>query len=335
MRNLGNAMAEDVSGRIVAAIGVTHTPGLGDQMDRPDPTQVRRLLEGFGVVRQQIEQARPDVIVAFVNDHFDMFTLNGMPGFAIGLGDTHWGPTPETEAWIQMKRGPVRGHSALALDIHASLMNDGFELYRFESAEFVHNVLLPKKFLWPELDIPVVPIFVNCFVPPLPTWRRAYELGQALRKVVARRSERVALLASGGISHWPPIVLDEFQPGDPLRERLLQVHMHGRAAMKTDPTFPLALLEREREMAASDRELINISWDRDFLERLAKGDVDYLTNLRHEDVRAVAGSGGAEMLLWVALMGAMNAAKARVVMYEPVKEWMGGVGLLIYAVNQG
>lgn len=326
-------MSAKVNGGIVAAVGVTHTPGLGDQLDRPGAAQVKRLLEGFEQVRRQIEQARPDVIVAFVNDHFDMFTLRGMPAVAIGLGDTHWGPTPETEAWIQMKRGPVPGHRNLAFDIYASLMDDGFDLYRFESAEFVHNVLLPKRYLWPGLDIPVVPVFINCFVPPLPTFRRAYELGLAIRKVVARRSERVAFLASGGISHWPPIFAEEFEVGDPRRERLLQFHMYGPEALKKDPTIFLALLEREKEMAASSRQLINIEWDREFLRRLAEGDVEYLANLNHDEVRAAGGPGGAEMLLWVALMGAMDGGKAQVVMYEPVKEWMGGVGLLSYAMS--
>lgn len=326
-------MSAKANGGIVAAVGVTHTPGLGDQLDRPAAAQVKRLFAGFDAVRQQIEQARPDVIVAFVNDHFDMFTLSGMPAIAVGLGATHWGPTPATEAWIQMKRAPVPGHRDLAFDIYSALLDDGFDLYRFESAEFVHNVLLPKRYLWPELNIPVVPVFVNCFVPPLPTFRRAYELGQAIRKVVARRPERVALLASGGISHWPPIVLEEFENGDPRRERVRQLHLHGPEALKQDPTIFLAIIEREKEMAASSRQLINIEWDREFLQRLARGDVEYLTRLEHDEVRAAGGPGGAEMLLWVALMGAMDGGKARVVMYEPVKEWMGGVGLLSYAMS--
>ena len=326
-------MSAKANGSIVAAVGVTHTPGLGDQLDRPEAAQVERLLEGFAVVRQQIEQARPEVIVAFVNDHFDMFTLSAMPAIAIGVGDTHWGPTPATEAWIQMKRAPVPGHRDLAFDIYSALLEDGFDLYRFDSAEFVHNVLLPKRYLWPELDIPIVPVFLNCFVPPLPTFRRAHELGRAIRKVVARRSERVAFLASGGISHWPPIVLEEFENGDPRKERVLQLHRYGPEALKKDPTLFLAILEREKEMAASSRQLINIEWDREFLQRVAAGDVEYLTSLSHDEVRAAGGPGGAEMLLWVALMGAMGGAKARVVMYEPVKEWMGGVGLLSYAMS--
>ena len=53
--------------------------------------------------------------------------------------------------------------------------------------------------------------------------------------------------------------------------------------------------------------------------------------LRHAQVREDAGPGGAEMLMWAALMGAMRDAPANIVMYEAVQEWMGGVGLLSYA----
>jgi 2,3-dihydroxyphenylpropionate 1,2-dioxygenase len=324
-------MSQRQVGGIVAAVGMTHTPGLGHMLHVPEAGQVKRIADGFAIAQRQLEQARPDVIVAFVNDHFDMFTLQGMPGFAIAVGDTHWGPTPETEAWIQMKRGPVPGDSQLAFEIYRSLMSDGFELHRVESAEFIHNVLMPKKFLWPDRQIPVVPVFINCFIPPLPTWRRAYELGRAIRKVVSTGPKRVALLASGGISHWPPIVTDDLEAGDPLVPRLKEWHRLGREAMRADPTLPLAIMERETVMAASGRALINVEWDRGILQQLANADVEQLTKLDHEAVRAAGGSGGAEMLLWVALMGAMYDAKADIVMYEAVKEWMGGVGLISYA----
>lgn len=315
---------------VVVAFGMTHTPGLGDQMDRLAPAQRQRLLEGFGVAREEFEKAEPDVVVVFTNDHFDMFTTENLPAFAISVGDTHWGPTPETEAWIQMQRAPVPGHSSLAMDILQSLMEDGIELHRTESAEFVHNVLLPKKYLWPDREIPVVPIFVNAFIPPMPTFARAYELGKAVRHVLDRRSERVALVASGGVSHWPPIVFDEDDPSDPLIARVRRFNRLGRQAWADDPTLAIDIIQREKEMAASGRELINVGWDREILQRLAHGDTEYLLGLRHPEIRAIGGPGASEMLMWASLLGAMNGAASDIVMYEPVVEFMGGVALTSY-----
>ncbi|WP_217998624.1 hypothetical protein [Novosphingobium naphthalenivorans] len=324
-------MDEKRNGGVVAAFAMTHTPGLGNLMHLPPRDQIERIEAGFGVIRQRLEEAKPDVVVAFVNDHFDMYTTQGMPGFAIALNDTHWGPTPETENWIEMKRAPIPGNADLAHDIYGSLMEDGFELFRSDSAELVHNVLLAKKFIWPDYDIPVVPIFTNCFITPLPTFRRAHALGRAVRAVLDRRPERVALIATGGISHWPPIVFDHDDPNDPFVERVRAFNKHGRAIWDKDPTLAGAILEREREMAQSGRELINIEWDKEILDQLARADVSTLTALDHESVREIAGPGGSEMLMWVSLMGAMKDREADIVLYEAVKEWMGGVGLLSYA----
>ena len=325
-------MADSEKGGIVYGIGLTHTPGLANQLDRAQPAQLARVMDGLAVGRRELAEARPDVIVAFINDHFDMFTLRNMPGFAIGLGDTHWGPPVDAEGALRMKRGPVPGHAHIAGALCDSLTRNGFELYRTDTVDFLHNVLLPKKYLWPDRDIPVVPIMINCFAPPLPSFRRAYQLGLAVREVLEKRSEKIAVIASGGLSHWPPILPDD--KADALyNARIEELNNFGRAAASRTESIRTVILKREIEMSQSDKALINATWDLDFMERLARADVEHLTALDHDDVCRDAGPGGAEMLLWVALMGTMNARPGNVVMYEAVTEWMGGVGVLSYVMK--
>jgi hypothetical protein len=48
-----------------------------------------------------------------------------------------------------------------------------------------------------------VPIFVNTYLPPLPSPQRCVALGQAIAEIIAERPERVAIIASGGLSHYP------------------------------------------------------------------------------------------------------------------------------------
>lgn len=103
-----------------------------------------------------------------------------------------------------MKRRSFRGHHDYAMDVYRSGIDAGFDLARSGSAEFVHNIIMPFRFLSPELDVPVVPIFINCFASPLPRITRAHAFGQWLSTVIERRAERVCLIASGGQSHWPP-----------------------------------------------------------------------------------------------------------------------------------
>jgi 3-O-methylgallate 3,4-dioxygenase len=63
--------------------------------------------------------------------------------------------------------------------------------------------------MWPECDVPIVPIMVNTYYPPnQPTPKRCYSMGQAVRKAVESwgNGERVAIIGSGGLSH---VVIDE------------------------------------------------------------------------------------------------------------------------------
>src|SRR2546428_11336143 len=55
----------------------------------------------------------------------------------------------------------------------------------------------------PEPSVPLVPLHVNVYLPPQPTPRRCYEWGRALGEILRARSERVVLMASGGMSHFP------------------------------------------------------------------------------------------------------------------------------------
>ena len=63
--------------------------------------------------------------------------------------------------------------------------------------------MVPLHFLTPRYDLPVIPVNVNCQGPPLTPLARAYEFGRALRRACDAQPERIALVGTGGISHWP------------------------------------------------------------------------------------------------------------------------------------
>jgi len=55
----------------------------------------------------------------------------------------------------------------------------------------------------PELRIPLVCVFLNEYFPPLPSAQRCAQLGQAIGQILNERPERIAMYASGGLSHFP------------------------------------------------------------------------------------------------------------------------------------
>lgn len=318
--------------KIVSAFAMTHTPGLSDRLDEAPPGQVASILHALQAVRRQLEDARPQVLIALINDHFDMFCLRNSPTFAIGVADHHYGPSEHLEEWIQLKRSAHRGAPQYAKAILADALRAGFDLTRVASCELNHNVMLPRKYLWPTLDLPIVPVFINCFCRPLPSWRRCYDLGRVIRRTVEARPERVAIFASGGISHWPPFVDEDDAIGsdDPLARRILHWQTEGRAALVDDPQVSRDLLAKEKELASSGRDLINTSWDRRLLQAMNDGDHEFLVGLDEESILKDGGSGGYEMAMWVCLMGVLDSAPCRTLVYEPVREWMGGVAVVAY-----
>ncbi len=72
-----------------------------------------------------------------------------------------------------------------------------------EEWKFDHGVMVPLNFLTPRYDLPVIPLNINCQGPPLTPLHRAWALGEALRRAADLVPERIAVVGTGGISHWP------------------------------------------------------------------------------------------------------------------------------------
>ena len=50
---------------------------------------------------------------------------------------------------------------------------------------------------------PVLPIYVNAYLPPQPTMERCYQFGQAVARTVTALGLKTVILSSGGMSHFP------------------------------------------------------------------------------------------------------------------------------------
>jgi 2,3-dihydroxyphenylpropionate 1,2-dioxygenase len=72
-----------------------------------------------------------------------------------------------------------------------------------EEWKFDHGIMVPLSFLTPRYDLPVIPVNINCQGPPLAPLHRAWALGEALRRAAELAPERIAVVGTGGISHWP------------------------------------------------------------------------------------------------------------------------------------
>jgi aromatic ring-opening dioxygenase catalytic subunit (LigB family) len=179
----------------------SHAPGITARAERAN-TQTRQALEGaLHRMGDDIRATRPDALIVVAAEHFANFFMNNMPAFAMGMADAYEGPI-EDEAFLRIKRTKVPGNKALSRKLIEGVMQTVDVTYA-EEWKFDHGISVPLHFLTPDYDLPIVPANINCQGPPLTPLKRAWAFGEALRSAADAVRERVALVATGGISHWP------------------------------------------------------------------------------------------------------------------------------------
>jgi hypothetical protein len=189
---------------IVAAIAASHAPLITGRPEIARPGQRDRLHAGFRELGRRLAAARPDLIVAFVNDHLQNFPYSNLPAFCVGLAESYDAPSAGGARLMRITPRKLPGETAWAGALLEAGLEAGFDLACSHEIESWDELSVPLHFLTPGGQVPVVPVYTNCAAPPLPTLRRCHALGAFVGAFVRGRppGERVALLATGGISHW-------------------------------------------------------------------------------------------------------------------------------------
>src|SRR6266705_1762724 len=160
--------------RIVAAMAMTHSPGLTGWFTRAPETHQRLALGATAEMRRRLEAAHP-----VSADWFD--------------------------EWLGMEKYRVPGHPALARWIVNEGARRHLQFAWLRRMQFDDGISVPTHYLNPDARFRLVPVGMNCTVPPIPTQERAYHVGTVLRDVLRAYpgDDRIAVIATGGLSHEP------------------------------------------------------------------------------------------------------------------------------------
>lgn len=183
-------------GEIVAAVATCHAPQLFTYPPDEDPAQLDASIAGMRELGKLLDETKPDVILFLGSDHLETFSIGCVPTFAIVAGN-------RAIAEFAGRKFDLPIHREMAEDILYKLVGAGFDLAYSEDAVLGHTFAVPFEFVIGGRDIPVIPIHTNVYMPPLPAPQRCAALGRELAKIIAARPERVAIIASGGMSHYP------------------------------------------------------------------------------------------------------------------------------------
>lgn len=191
--------------RIVAGIGTSHVPSIGGAYDRKRQQEPgwKPLFDAYVPVRKWLEELRPDVALVVYNDHGGDFFFDKYPTFALGAAARY---QVADEGFGRRPLPDFDGDPDLSRHLCESLVYDEFDLTICQEMKVEHGFLVPMHLCFghdPDWPVKTVPLEVNVLQHPLPTARRCYRLGQAIRRAIEsyERDTRVVILGTGGMSH--------------------------------------------------------------------------------------------------------------------------------------
>lgn len=277
---------------------VPQPPELAQETPEVLEHYVRRIRKGFDALTEQLELARPDVVVVVGDDQTEVFSRAFVPALAVFIGKAASGTTSISFIGEKHTANHVnfKGHPALARGLVEALMDRGFDPVCMEELKPIGRpdtglghafTRIGKVMALADRGLPLIPVFVNAYHPPLPSAARCYTLGQAMREFFDARPERVVLYGSGGLSHCP---------------------LGPRAGWVDEPL------------------------DRWVIERIARGEGAQLKNLFTFDSDTLR-SGTGEIRSWIAVAGAFDGGKATVVDYIPARHAVTGLGFAYWDVQ--
>ncbi|WP_326698531.1 catechol 1,2-dioxygenase [Streptomyces sp. NBC_01754] len=306
--------------RLVLGVGASHSTLMNTHWAEVDHLPAaHRFRDGLAEAREALAAARPDAVVVIGSNHFRGMFLDLMPAFTVGVGEVNGAGEANTPG------GPLPVDTDLARRLVDGLVEDEFDPAFSLRLTVDHGITHSLQHLLPALDVPVVPVVINMFAPPLPSMRRCHRLGTSLRAAVEGDGldKRVAVIASGGLSHrlpWPKWFAalsddDRF---------LVEAWLNGRTSWSEYEV-------RRRQIIRAAAPDINEEFDERFLHLLATGDLAPVLDMTDEQIDRQAGNGAQELRAWIAMAGALASpegpATGRTLAYGAVPDWLTGMGV--------
>jgi protocatechuate 4,5-dioxygenase, beta chain len=191
--------------RIVGSVMTSHIPAIGGAIARGADGEAhwKPFFDGFGPVHEWLDEARPDTVVVFYDDHGLNFFLDKMPTFAVGAAALY---RNADEGWGLSAIPSFPGAPRLSWHLINSLVEHEFDVTMCQEMLVDHAFTVPMSLLWPgagRRPVRIVPIAINTVQHPLPSASRCFKLGAAVGRAIESFADdsRVLIVGAGGMSH--------------------------------------------------------------------------------------------------------------------------------------
>lgn len=304
-----------------AAVGLSHSPLIG--ANDPAPDVVAAVDTAVDEARSFIQDFDPELVVLYAPDHYNGFFYKEMPPFCLAT-DAH------AVGDFGSAAGPLSVDTEAARTLARGVLDRGVDLTVSARMTVDHGFAQPLEVLFGGIDkIPVVPVFVNGVATPLGPVSRVRALGTAIGEAAAELDRRVLFLASGGLSHDPPVPVLEGAP-----PRVADALIEGRPPTPEQRARgEQRVIQAGRDYAAGSSSMIPINpeWDNLVLDTLAEfkpADIDAWST---EWMGAEGGGSAHEVRTWIAAFASLAAVgdyRFTSRFYRPVPEWIAGFAVV-------
>lgn len=179
---------------VIGGAMLPHAPQFFTMPETEDRLTVDRVKAAAAEIGAKLKALAPDLWVIFSNDHAEQFFLTAAPPFTIHVGNEARGSFAGRQFHWQVP-------SEIGFEIVRQMYRQGFDPAFTSTAKIDYAIGIPLTHLG--VADPVLPIYVNAYLPPQPTMERCYAFGQAVARIVSAMGLRTAVVASGGMSHFP------------------------------------------------------------------------------------------------------------------------------------
>jgi len=179
---------------VIGGAMLPHAPQFFTMPETEDKAVVARVREIAAEIGRKLRALEPDLWIIFSNDHADQFFHTAAPPFTIHVGG-------EATGEFAGRKFRWAIPSEIAFELVRELYRQNFDPAFSSTAKIDYAIGIPLTHLGHTGS--VLPIYVNAYLPPQPTMERCYAFGQAVARSVSMLGLKTAILASGGMSHFP------------------------------------------------------------------------------------------------------------------------------------
>jgi 2,3-dihydroxyphenylpropionate 1,2-dioxygenase len=179
---------------VIGGAMLPHAPQFFTMPDTEDAANVEHVRTVAAEIGKRLRALQPDLWIIFSNDHAEQFFHQAAPPFTIHVGGEATGEFAGRKFHWEIP-------SEIGFELVRALYRQNFDPAFSSTAKIDYAIGIPLTHIGH--TGPVLPIYVNAYLPPQPTMERCYAFGQAIARTVTAMGLKTVILSSGGMSHFP------------------------------------------------------------------------------------------------------------------------------------